>query len=110
MPSAGYRRDGITHRFGSKSLRKAASKVKRRLFRLVMQTIQRTIERSSSRIDDMASSHQKVTNTERKYMSVQMFYLILQVIAPDDPKNQEIIDMMIDATLEMDQTAPNAVG
>lgn len=43
-------------------------------------------------------------------MSVQKFYLNVQVMAPDEPKRQESLENMIDATLETHQTAPNDVG
>lgn len=52
----------------------------------VMQIIQKTIEISSNRIEDIESRHRNVSYTERKYMSVQTFYLTLRIMAPDDQK------------------------
>lgn len=105
MQSDGYRRDGRTRGYGTKVQRKAANrKLRDDRSESVIRSIQQTIERTSNRTEDIASRHRNVSDTERKYMSVQGFYLTLQVMAPDNPKRKEIITKMIAATLEPELT------
>lgn len=71
---------------------------------------QKTVERSRSGIEDIESRHRNASDTERKYMSVHMFYLTLQIMEPDDLKRNEIIEKLIAETLEHDQTTQEENG
>lgn len=41
-------------------------------------------------------------------MTVKSLYMTLQVMAADDPKRKQLIDRMIEATLEPDQTGQSS--